>query len=881
MEHCREIASGLRRAGALTAALAFGLVLSVSGALPNWTLVWTNDTFDVGLCSNDKNDIVLNVARNRSSPRPKSSSLVPKGYGLIVGHLADDKVHGAGVASGGGYLDMRGVITGKDEHGTNAVWQFSFLRNWLFTTSDGNGNATPAFEITGFHSPGTLDSDGWNGDIFHCDWNPTATKLKTDVIVDEPHFTGNPGGWVLNGTHPTNVVLVCPKATAFDGGPLQSGGSSPTTDLGTWNLSGVTTCGAMWGCLTGKGYCGKLHLPSMQTVKYVPQANGNYGAFNNCTRIQEVELGTAGNALSLIGATSFKNCTSLTNVVLGANGSSPTTIGTNAFLGCTALKTVFFRGVPPTIERDADNAAAYTFGDANTAEGAIAFYAFDTPAWSNLFAVADANGGLVPASTFNTARSQYLRRHSFIRVNGVQDPRFSETYRESVAVTGLSADGILLEGDAVTLFASAEGRADGDADPRRSTFLRWTGVPREFERMNPLTVTGEMGSDLSITAVFAHDWLMTDDAEPARTMHNGIWKICVFRRDAAARTLGIGKAADQAGKGCMYPADVDGESRKEGEGDLNLNGTVWDSEGNAWTIDYAGSLARWQTERYNQMVDSGTIRHVPTRITYPETLVAGSADLNYDNWYEWPLEELVMICPKWKGPLQTYFINGQRSLTNLLFRVPSVGSVQTWFIAGPANFGTSSLTDWDLSGVTNVADRGFGHYCATLPGILSLPNVQTVGTNAFCKMAAMTEAVLGTNGLSLASLGDMAFADCSNLKTLRIGTKGLAFKGPLGASSVFEGTTALADVHFSGPALGADAVDAVLAAVPASDGAKQTTIHASPFLGWTELMTPPTDDERAAAPTGVKGVYRAGSRKAWYAYERSPYEPAGTLLLFR
>lgn len=867
----------------MAAALAFGLALSAHGALPNWTLVWTNATCDVGLCSNDQNDIVLNVARNLSNPRPKSNSLVQGGYGLIVGHLANDGAHGAGVASGGGYLDMRGVITGKDEHGTNAVWQFSYLRDYLFNTSDGNGNATPAWNLTGFHSPGTLDFDGWNGNVFHCDAKPFATNLKTDVIIDEPYFTGNPGNWTLNGTHPTNVVIVCPKATEFGNGPLQSGGSSPTTDLGLWDLRSVTTCGSMYGCLTGKGYCGRLYLPSMRTVKYVPENNGNgyFGAFNNCTRIQEVELGTGGNALSLIGATSFKNCTSLTNVVLGGNGSSPTTIGTNAFLNCNALKTVFFRGVPPAIERDANDAAAYTFGSANTAEGAITFYALDTPEWAELFAVADANGGLVPASTFNTARPQYLKRHAFIRVNGVQDPRFSETYRETVTATGLPSDGVLLEGDAVTLFASAEGRADGDADPRRSTFLRWAGVPRECERMNPLTVTGEMGANLSITAVFAHDWLMTDDAEPARTMHNGIWKICVFKRDAAARTLGIGKAANQVGKGCMYPADVDGENRKEGEGDLNLNGAVWDSEGNAWTIDYAGSLARWQTETYGQMVERGTIRHIPTRITHPETLVAGSADVNYDNWYNWPLEELVMICPKWQGPLQQYFINGEKTLTNLLFRVPSVGKIQTWFIAGPGSAGTSNLTDWDLTGVTNVADRGFGHYCHALPGTLHLPNVQTVGTNAFYRMTSMTEAVLGTNGLSLASLGDMAFAECLKLKTLRLGTKGLAFTGPLGASSVFAGTTALADVHFSGPAIDAAAVDAVLEAVPESDGAKQATIHASPFLGWTDLMAPIADGERAAAPAGAKGVYRAGSRKAWYAYERSPYEPAGTLIVFR
>ncbi len=877
MEICRGFVSRIRRAGVRTAALFVCLGSFAHGALPNWTLVWTNDTFNVGICSNDQNDIVLNVARNLSDPRPiNNNTLVPKGYGVIVGHLTNDNVYGAGIASGGGYLDMRGVITGKDEHGTNAVWQFSFLRNWLFRTNDGHGNATPAWNITGFHSPGTLDADGWNGNVFHCDGAPYATNLKTDIIINEPYFTGNPGNWVLNGTWPTNIVLVCPKATAFDGGPLQSGGSWPKTDLGLWDLRSVTTCGSTWGCLRGKGYGGKLYLPSLQTVV-------NVGAFADCSRMQEVELGTTGNALSAIGATAFKNCTSLTNVVLGANGTSATTIGTNAFWGCSALKTVFFRGNPPTIERDAKDATAYTFGTADTAEGAITFYAFDTPAWSNLFAVADANGGFVPAETFNTARPQRLQRYALLRVNGVQDPRFSERYRESVTVTGLSDDGVVREGDVVTLSATAEGRVAGDTDPRRSTFLRWTGVPREYERMNPLTVTRDMGLDLSVTAVFAHDWLMTDEEEPGRTMHNGIWKICVFKRDTAARTLGIGKAADKVDKGCMYPDDVDGVNQKEGEGDLNLNGKVWDSEGKAWTIDYAGSLARWQSEEYEQMVERGTIRHIPTRLTYPETLVGGRADVNYDNWCAWPLEELVMICPHWTGPLTQFFINGETMLTYVLLRIPSVTRIQTTFLAGrfvPAPGNATSMTDWDLSGVTNLADLAFRD-CAPLPGTLSLPNVQTVGTNAFYQMAAMTAVVLGTNGLSLTSLGDMAFADCKKLTTIHLGTKRLAFTGPLGASSVFAGTTALTDVHFNGPVLDAETVDTVLAAIQTSDGAKQTTLHASPFLGWTDLMTSLTDAERAVAPAGVKGVYRAGSRKAWYVYERSPYEPAGTLLIFR
>ena len=145
----------------------------------------------------------------------------------------------------------------------------------------------------------------------------------------------------------------------------------------------------------------------------------------------------------------------------------------------------------------------------------------------------------------------------------------------------------------------------------------------------------------------------------------------------------------------------------------------------------------------------------------------------------------------------------------------------------------------------------------------------------------MTGLVLGTNGLSLTSIGDTAFKRTTSLKMLTLGTRGLTLGSTLGAASVFTGASALTDVHFPGPVLPAEQVDAILQAVPEQSGAKQTTIYASPMNYWGRLAAGLTEEELAVKPANCFGVYRAGSRKAWLAVERSPFEPKGTIVILR
>ena len=238
------------------------------------------------------------------------------------------------------------------------------------------------------------------------------------------------------------------------------------------------------------------------------------------------------------------------------------------------------------------------------------------------------------------------------------------------------------------------------------------------------------------------------------------------------------------------------------------------------------------------------------------------------------------------GTLSSFTIGGCGYVSRLVIRAPKLSKLGdgrefgiTWC---GSSFAGSTFDEWDLSGVTNVADnalRGSVNY--QIKGTLHLPNVQTVGTNAFNCAVAMTGLVLGTNGLVLTSIADSAFSGAKALTDLTLGAKRLTLGSTLGSASVFAGLKNLAALHLPGPVLPQEQMDAILSQVPASDAAKQTTIYASPLNDWGRLASPLTQTERALAPTNSFGVYRADSRKAWFVVERSPFERQATYIFLR
>lgn len=874
---------------AFAAACAAGTV--VYADLPNWTVTWTNEAQTVGLCSNDQNSFVLNVYRDADSAH--------QGFGLAIGIQGATK--GSAVASVNGleYLDLRGPISGPDprvDPATNAVWKYSRFTGTCFSPNDGSA-LVPAQYITGLHSPGTLVADT-SLNTFHIDSgsNPKNTK---EIIIDEPDVTSQLGGWYLNAVGGlTNLIYRVPKATYWSG-PTCHGASGWKTDMGLWDVSGVKHIGSTsQSCSLGtysgplssgstSGATGILRLPSLVHIS-AGTIDSTCAAFYS-VGIHEAELGLSGNLVYLANY-SFRDCNNLTNVVIGAAPSGKTlTIHPNAF-SCKNLKTVYFNGEKPVFAGAADSVS---FGTTATPEGQITFYVRDTPSWADVLAEADANGGFVSAATMGTAARQKVVRYSgFNKVTvELQDPRFADIYHETVTVEapGMRPDGYAV--GPVTLSAACSDPDDAATDPRRAKFLRWDGVPVELERQNPLTFTP--AKNLAVKAVFAHDWLMSDDEEPNRVMENRMWRLCCWKRDENQRYLGTGKASNKIGKGDLWPA----KDRLMGGGDLNLNGDIWDSNGEKWTLVSCASFSPWSKSETGYscpntttLQNEGLLKYFPTRLTLPETLLYWPGEVqNYDSWDNgagaphWPIQELIVICPKVTGSLGGFTIGGACFIRRLVLRIPKVTAIGnrqlTWC---GSSFPDTDLDEWDLSGITTVRDDGFGgsvNY--QFKGTLDLPNVVTVGTNAFKNLASTKCIVLGTNGLTLASIGDKAFAGTPKLETLVLGTKRLAVGSKLPVSSPFENLTSLKTLRFPGRALPQEQMDAILTAVPESATTKQVTIYASPFSHWDRLADALTAEEEPLAPTDCFGVYRAGSRKAWFVTERSPYEPKGLYLFIR
>ena len=865
--------------------------------LPNWTVTWTNDAHTVGLCSNDRNSFVLNVYRDAAAH---------DGFGLAIGIQSATK--GSAVASVDGleYLDLRGAIGGLDHQAdpaTNAVWKFSRFTATCFSPNDGT-SLTPAQYITGLHSPGTLVADT-TLNTFHIDSGPNP-KYTKEIIIDEPNVTAQLGGWYLNSVSSlTNLIYRVPKATTW-ASPTCHGAANWETDIGLWDVSGVkyignssksSTLGSHSGPFSSAvpKTKGTLRLPSLVHISAGSGANDTAAFYGVAFR--EVELGLSGN-LEYLANFSFRACNSLTNVVIGASPAGKTlTICTNAFW-CTELRTIYFNGEKPDIK---GQPGCPSFGSLATPEGQITFYVRDIPSWSKVLAEADANGGFVSGATMGTANRQKVARFPgfFKTTVELQDPRFAEIYHEAVTVDplGLVAGQGAWSAGAVTLTATCSDPNDAATNPRRAKFLRWDGVPVALERENPLTYVP--AKDAAVKAVFAHDWIMSDVAEPKRTMENGVWRICCYRWDAAQHRLGIGKASDKVGKGCAWPLT---KEERKGGGDLNLNGDVWqkvDDSWQKWTIVACGNLALWTYEASGwkaptlaNVREEGEYDKLPTRVTFPETLLWWPGELqNYDTGDTaadpWPVKELFAICPNATGTLSAFTVGGVSQLSRMVIRAPrlaTLGSGNT--IYGIAwcgsKFTNTSFDEWDLTGVTTVNPNAFrcgSDFLAT--GTLHLPNVQVIGTNAFVLAKGMTGLVAGTNGLVLTKIDDTACTGLSSLTDLTLGTKNLTLGSRLGAGSVFR-LPKLRNLTLPGPALPSETVDAILGAVAASDTTKQTTIFASLLNGWDKLADAPTAAEAAVAPSAAQyGVYRKDSRKAWLVHTPSEYDPHGTMLILR
>lgn len=824
--------------------------------LPEWTLVWTDADHSKGTIETDQKhgDWKIHVARSGSWYG---------GYALTV--CCDPaKAANRSVIQGEGFLDLRGTIIGPSHANaaTNAVYRIGKLDDNVFRANDGSGNSTAAEKITGLYTPGTLME---MSSAFHNDGSPYS-KVQ-DVYIVEPTLQKLPD-WLCSGCRSFQCFyLDCATMTTI-GGPICNCGG-PQADGATlfdeWNLPSVTTAGVKSNQAGSFGNwpkaTGTLNLPSAKSI------NDSY-AFAS-TGMGGVLLGARGN-LEYVGSNAFSNCSSLTNVFLGPTPAGRRlTLGTSAFASAN-LKRVWFNGDnPPTF---APCEKTYTFGTSATAEGAITFYVRDTPGWAAVLAEADANGGLVAASRFDTAQRQRVVRFDGVaydpegEIGRIFDARFVAKFGEKVTVTSAAGDFPYLEKGFFALPATLTASCSDEADEkgRKAHFHRWDGVPVDVERNASITLSDEM-TLRAIRPMFVHDWYY-DTA--AGTIENGIWKLKVGVVDKTARTLKLGTANSQ-------PTTM---LTGVGNGILDLNGDVRDGDGNLWTIVTTTRYCMTKLRNWdNDKPDSTATMAVdhPTVIVFPETITTLVSDeFNFNQSRQWPLEEVVFIAPECTGKT-SFTVNGPMKLTRFTFRAPKMTEIGFNTFWQNMTLSETDVSTWDLSGVTTIGPGAF-QGSMSFAGTLSLPSLVAISNDNFKGYSKLEGVILATN-LTLTSVGTNVFNNCAALKTVVVGN---AKSGCMIGASSFANATKPASVTFLGKC-NSEAADRVLTGTAATDGAKTATVYASSALGWERFVAPPVGDEAASIPAEANGVYREGSRKAWYVDCPSPFDPKGLILFVR
>ena len=649
------------------------------------------------------------------------------------------------------------------------------------------------------------------------------------------------------------------------------------TDYSQWNLPALKTIGS--NNFKFMDVQGTLKLPAVTKI------SGN--VCDNCHYLEELWLGAEAKSVTSIGAKSFRvteqndgehgSVGRLKKLVIGG-AASGLKIEQNAFSG-QPLEEVVFTGSVPTFGSDfafSDTAARTVFfvvprGDA----------AWETALDGKVTPLTDVERrtvwtahpdrpvpfGVVSKDAFCTANEQYVcydDERGSVSVTIDKDGFFGDAV-EVTSDWAPAADGSYLAGTTLTLTPKA---SEG------GTFAKWYGdVPRADETATPLTLV--VTNDVWIYARFTHPWTLSDDKATAA---NGNFTVNCAVKDASARTLTLGKAAES---GLFADAD-------EGEGVLDLGGAVTDTSGNAWTFaawqGTAKLFARAKNGKGNAttLLSPGTISD---GMPYVQLFNVGSGQKSY--------RTIVFDEPAMAGGWVSWNMSGQKDLSRLILRTPNLQKLQGES-AFPASLADTSFDWWDLSGVTQVKPGTFKNVEAV--GTLRLPSLTAVEPGAesgswLAPLGQLKKAegvVLGglKKKTTVTSIGEKSFFYGAAPRTLTIHN---AADMTVGANP-FKGGTPPKEITFTGKAINdSGAAFANLLAVVTAAETKPVVIYASDAYGWGEIDyidQDVTDDDQALVPgERILGVYRGGATapagKALVVHRASPYDPKGGLLIIR
>ena len=800
--------------------------------------------------------------------------------------------NGDGSYIGSGVLDLRGTVTAEGD--ASSAYTIVYIGKYAFVV----GSDAPFTSVT---LPETL----LGMDVFTSGQNGN-TGFESFCLV-APEMTGAfPNNTLAGNDNLKKVTLRVPKVEAIADLRLafnwaEIGAFLSETDVSDWDLSSVRTIAQdekdpeHASCpFRRTKFRGTLRVPALKRL--------NARTFETCPNMGALEAGRNG-TLEYVGSATVTDCPSLGYLVLGG-AETGWSVAANAFSAAN-LTNVTFVTTAPTYGED----ATLVFGTDTTPARQIAFHipprgtrGWDAN-WSRFvraarvptdderadfterFGAFAAEGlvGLVPPGVFRTAEEQWLVcGHSPVLRHAVKATVFDARFGgDAVEISPApDADGLYAAGTRVTLTAKP--------DAEKGRFVRWRGTVDEAEETQPsITVTVE--NDLDLTAQFAHDWTLTP-ADPdvglvAGTIayiSNHVWKIRVTLDDIDQRTLSYGTKADNQGSAWT----------DFGDGLLDLNGRILDSQGQEWRVTgYQG----WQSFQYAKDGKIPYGRYPRAFVLREDMAVHPTSSFRYSLSDGNGPTNLIFECADVTGAFGADQLYGF-SLSAGRLRLPKLTGVP---FGGVSLKKGVDVSDWRLDAVTDLkgvfSDQWGAHYGmfrdGRYAGTLYLPALAVVPEDG-CYNSFNLEAVeLGSNTV-VTTIGARAFKNCANLARIRLRTG----RDLQVAADAFEGTKSLKVLEFTFETPNDPvAVDSMLAGTTEeiAVSANPPVIYASRALGWSGAkianIQPPTDAERTACPLWVKqdrtllGVWRTatGARKAWVVHAPSKDDPVALYIMIR
>ncbi len=311
----------------------------------------------------------------------------------------------------------------------------------------------------------------------------------------------------------------------------------------------------------------------------------------------------------------------------------------------------------------------------------------------------------------------------------------------SVTITGADGEEIASGSD---VSGTVTITANGD------DFTEWVGTFPSDATISGNQISFTMPETaVRVTPVYKGMWIL-DEIE--NTITDGYWILVASSINEDKKTFQIGKWDATQNKPVLVLT---------GKGDMDLSRVI---------------VSKENGEQYKITVIYGTSLAYATDVIYslvlPKTLTWGQKGM-LNAKVTSVMTNLVMDCPLFVGDengFGSWNFFGHKKLERVVLKVPKVAFIgDQIFSAAPLS--ETNLDEWDLSGVTEISGTFIvseSDYGNQLKGVIRLPNIKKVSSDAFKNWKHISGIVLGSN-LTVESIGANAIPNLENLKTLVIG----------------------------------------------------------------------------------------------------------------